>query len=78
MGGRKVFRVAAEQLSLHKAAEKRFLTQPAITLQIKALEEDLGLRLFDRAGRVSLTTLPDMFRKSLRIGRVSGDSIPSS
>lgn len=33
-----------------------FLTQPAVTLQIKALEEDLGVRLFDRAGgKVALT-----------------------
>ena len=32
------------------------MTQPAITLQIKALEEDLGARLFDRSGgRISLT-----------------------
>jgi LysR family transcriptional regulator, transcriptional activator of the cysJI operon len=53
----KVFRVVAEQLSFRKAAEKLFLTQPAVTLQIKALEEDLGVRLFDRAaGRVSLTS----------------------
>jgi len=53
----KVFRTVAEQLSFHKAAKQLFLTQPAVTLQIKALEEDLGVRLFDRAaGHVSLTT----------------------
>ena len=52
----KVFRTVAEQLSFHKAAEHLFLTQPPVTLQIKALEEDLGVRLFDRAGgHVSLT-----------------------
>jgi DNA-binding transcriptional LysR family regulator len=52
----KVFRTVAEQLSFRKAAEQLFLTQPAVTLQIKALEDDLGVRLFDRAGgRVSLT-----------------------
>ena len=52
----RVFRTVAEQLSFRKAAEKLFLTQPAVTLQIKALEDDLGVRLFDRAGgRVSLT-----------------------
>ena len=44
----KVFRVVAEHLSFHKAAEYLFLTQPAVTRQIKALENDLGLRLFDR------------------------------
>jgi len=52
----KVFRAVAEHLSFRKAAEHLFLTQPAVTLQIKALEDDLGVRLFDRSGsRVSLT-----------------------
>ena len=53
----KVFRAVAEHLNFHKAAERLFLTQPAVTLQIKALEQDLGVRLFDRtAGRISLTS----------------------
>jgi DNA-binding transcriptional LysR family regulator len=52
----KVFRAVAEQLSFRRAAEQLFLTQPAVTLQVKALEDDLGVRLFDRAaGRISLT-----------------------
>jgi LysR family transcriptional regulator, transcriptional activator of the cysJI operon len=52
----KVFRAVAEHLNFRIAAEHLFLTQPAITLQIKALEDDLGVRLFDRAAnRVSLT-----------------------
>jgi len=52
----KVFRAVAEQLNFRKAAENLFLTQPAVTLQIKALESDLGIRLFDRtAGKISLT-----------------------
>lgn len=52
----KVFRTVAEQLNFRKAAERLFISQPAVTLQIKALEEDLGIRLFDRAaGRISLT-----------------------
>jgi len=52
-----VFRAAAEHLNFRKAAEHLFLTQPAVTLQIKALEDDLGIRLFDRtANRVSLTS----------------------
>ncbi|HZC21876.1 MAG TPA: selenium metabolism-associated LysR family transcriptional regulator [Candidatus Binatia bacterium] len=53
----KVFRAVAEQLSFRKAAEHLFLTQPAVTLQIKALENDLGARLFDRsANRITLTS----------------------
>ncbi len=52
----KVFRAVAEHLNFRKAAEHLFLTQPAVTLQIKALENDLGVRLFDRAaGQISLT-----------------------
>jgi DNA-binding transcriptional LysR family regulator len=52
----KVFRTVAEHLNFRKAAEHLFLTQPAVTQQVKALEDDLGIRLFDRAGnRVSLT-----------------------
>jgi LysR family transcriptional regulator, transcriptional activator of the cysJI operon len=52
----KVFRAVAEHLSFRKAAEHLFISQPAVTLQIKALENDLGTRLFDRsAGRISLT-----------------------
>lgn len=52
----KVFRAVAEHLSFRKAAEHLFLTQPAVTLQIKALEDDLGMRLLDRTSRgVSLT-----------------------
>ncbi|HTZ82154.1 MAG TPA: LysR substrate-binding domain-containing protein [Candidatus Acidoferrales bacterium] len=53
----KVFRAVAEHLNFRKAAEHLFLTQPAVTLQIKALENDLGVRLFDRsANRVTLTS----------------------
>src|SRR5437660_12327727 len=46
----RVFRVAAEKLNFTQAAETLYLTQPAVTLQIKNLEQDLGTRLFDRAG----------------------------
>jgi DNA-binding transcriptional LysR family regulator len=45
-----VFRKVAEQRSFRKAAEELYLTQPAVSLQIKALEEDLGIQLFDRSG----------------------------
>ena len=52
----KVFCAAADHLNFRKAAEQLFLTQPAMTLQIKALEMDLGARLFVRTGgRISLT-----------------------
>ena len=51
-----VFRAVAERLSFRKAAEELYLTQPAVSLQIKALEEDVGVQLFDRTGtHISLT-----------------------
>lgn len=52
----KVFRAVAQNLSFRKAAEELYLSQPAVSLQIKTLEEEVGLRLFDRAGsQISLT-----------------------
>jgi DNA-binding transcriptional LysR family regulator len=53
----KVFRAVAEQLSFRRAAEALYLTQPAVTQQVKALEDDLQIRLFQRAGnQVELTS----------------------
>jgi len=51
-----VFHAVAKHLSFTKAAETLFMTQPAVTFQIKHLEAHLHTRLFDRAqGRISLT-----------------------
>lgn len=52
----KVFRAVAEQASFRKASETLHLSQPAVSQHIHALEEELGLRLFDRSGtRTALT-----------------------
>ena len=51
-----VFHAVARQLSFTKAAEQLFMTQPAVTFQIKQLEEHLNTRLFERShGRIALT-----------------------
>jgi DNA-binding transcriptional LysR family regulator len=51
-----VFHAVAKHLSFTKAAEALFMTQPAVTFQIRQLEEHFNTRLFDRAhGRISLT-----------------------
>lgn len=50
------FLAVAETASFSLAAERLFLTQPAISKRISALEESLGAKLFDRIGRqVTLT-----------------------
>jgi DNA-binding transcriptional LysR family regulator len=52
----RVFRSVAQHLNFSRAAEELLLTQPAVTQQIKALEDELGVPLFDRGnGRISLT-----------------------
>lgn len=52
----KVFRVVASHLNFSRAAEELLLTQPAVTQQIKALEDEYGVSLFDRSGgRITLT-----------------------
>lgn len=51
-----VFHAVARLLSFTKAAEMLHMTQPAVTFQIRQLEEQFDTRLFDRAhNRVSLT-----------------------
>ena len=37
--------------SVSRAAEALYVSQPAITLQLQALERDLGVKLFERVGR---------------------------
>ena len=52
----RVFRAVAHHLNFSRAAEELLLTQPAVTQQIKALEEEFGIPLFDRGGgKISLT-----------------------
>lgn len=44
----RVFRAVAEEMSFRKAAEVLHLSQPAVSQQIRSLEEEAGVRLFDR------------------------------
>jgi DNA-binding transcriptional LysR family regulator len=81
----KVFRAVAEHLSFRKAGEALYLTQPAVTLQIKTLEAELGVKLFERkasgvclteAGRVLLGFAGDLHALAVeaehQIARLSG------
>jgi LysR family glycine cleavage system transcriptional activator len=54
----RAFEAAARHLSFTKAAEELHVTQAAISHQVKALEEQLGLQLFRRLNRRLLLTDP--------------------
>ena len=45
------FKVVAELQHFHKAADKLHITQPALSNQIKQLEQELNTKLFERVGR---------------------------
>ena len=58
----KYFVAAAETRSFTKAAEQYYISQTAVTQQIRLLEESLGCALFDRSTRpVSLTSAGKTF-----------------
>ncbi|MHB8534004.1 MAG: LysR substrate-binding domain-containing protein [Sulfuricaulis sp.] len=47
----KVFESAARHLNYTRAAEELFLSQPAVSMQVKQLEEQLGVALFEQLGK---------------------------
>lgn len=64
-----IFVVAARHLSYARAAEELHLTPPAVSMQLKQLEDNVGLPLFERLGRgVTLTGAGEMLvHHALRI-----------
>ena len=58
------FLEVARLSSFSRAAERRFRTQPAISSQIRSLEEEVGAKLLDRSGgRVAVTAAGKVFQK---------------
>jgi len=52
----KVFLAVATESSFSTAARKLYRTQPAVSLAIRRVEEDLGERLFDRSSKTAALT----------------------
>ena len=56
-----VFYTVAKQLSFTKAAEILYMTQPAVTFQVKQLEEHFNTRLFERShNKITLTAAGEL------------------
>ena len=61
------FLIVAETGSFTRAARETFVTQPAVSQHIRALEDHLGVRLFVRAGqRIHLTPEGEELRRHAR------------
>lgn len=57
------FLAAAQSQSFTRASESLHITQPTLSHQIKQIEDELGMQLFDRVGRVvKLTTAGELFQ----------------
>jgi len=60
----KIFEAVAETQSYTRAAEKLNMTQPAVSMQMKQLEENMGLHLFERQGKkIVITSVGEKIRE---------------
>lgn len=68
------FVVVAEELHMHRAAERLHIAQPALSQQIKQLEQRLGVVLFSRANRrLTLTAAGEAFLQKTRLALEMAD-----
>ena len=57
----------AELGSLSKAADRLRIAQPALSRQVRLLEEELGIRLFVRQNRALASSIKNGSSKAMRI-----------
>ena len=70
------FVVVAEELHMHRAAERLHIAQPALSQQIKQLEQRLGVVLFSRANRrLTLTAAGEAFWQKTRLALEMGREV---
>jgi LysR family transcriptional regulator, low CO2-responsive transcriptional regulator len=75
----RIFAAAARHSSFARAAEELHLTAPAVSMQIKELEDEIGSPLFSRVGRrVELTSAGEyfwMFARRVQATLAEADSV---
>jgi LysR family transcriptional regulator, low CO2-responsive transcriptional regulator len=71
------FQVVAKHCSFVRAAEELHFSQPAVSAQIRHLEEKLGVKLFDQVGRKTYLTLAgkELYEYSEKIFSVMEETI---
>lgn len=70
-----IFKIVCEEMNFTRAAEKLYMTQPAVSHAINDLEEEIGHILFDRISKkIYLTEIGKIFlSKTLRILELYND-----
>jgi LysR family hydrogen peroxide-inducible transcriptional activator len=66
----------AEELNFHKAAERCYVTQPTLSIQVRKCERYLGLDIFNRdKHRVSITPIGTQVISHARLALEAADAI---
>jgi len=73
------FAAVAEERSFTRAAEKLWIAQPGLSTQIRRLESELGIRLFERHPRgVELTESGELFLDRARVALAAAEAARST